>query len=217
MIHIAFADDHALIRTSIIDIIHKHPQLKVVADAEHGQELINKIAMLNCKPDICILDISMPVYDGFRTIKDLKRTYPDMKFLVLSAHDAEFSIIRMIKSGANGYLTKNCKIQELYDALITIHEDDYFYSPLATEKAFRTINNNKVTELTEREEQFLQLCCSELDYKSIARIMNSSVRTVESYQQTIGQKLHLHNRLSLALFAIQTGIVPGNWKLESKT
>jgi two-component system, NarL family, invasion response regulator UvrY len=206
-INIAFAEDHSLVRNGIIELIHNSSPFRVIADAENGKELINKITALSPTPDICILDINMPVMDGYSTITELKQMYPEMRFLILTISDIEYSIIRMIKRGANGYLVKRCKIQELLEAIMTIYTHEYYYSAFASEKVFRMIRSNKIPELSKKELEFLTLCCSDLSYSAIAEIMYISTRTVEGYQKRVSAKLNIHSRIGLALFAMQSGLV----------
>jgi two-component system, NarL family, invasion response regulator UvrY len=209
-IKIAIAEDHTLVRDGFITLIHQHTTHKVVADAENGADLIDKIAMLRKPPDVCILDISMPVLNGYDTLKVLKKQYPDMKFLALTMLTEGYSIIRMILNGVHGYLLKNSKIQELGNAITTVYRDGYYYSKVASEKAFSIVKYNHLPGLKEKELEFLCLCCSELSYSQIAEIMHVSIRTVEGYQDSVSMKLNIHSRNGLVLFAVHTGLAPIN-------
>lgn len=208
VITIAIAEDHNLVRNGLIDMINSFPSIAVVADAGNGKELIEKIKSLTKEPDICILDISMPELNGYDTLTKLKRAYMHMKFIVLTMFKNEYNIIRMIKSGANAYLNKNTTSVELLKAIKEVYANDYYYSAIASEKTFNTIKNNKLQLLTEREVQFLGLNCGHYSYIEIAEKMCLSVRTVQDYQKNLCKKLHLHTRLDLALFAMQSGLVP---------
>ncbi len=210
IIKIAYAEDHTLIRKAIIEYINFYEDCNVVADENNGKELIDKIGILECAPDVCILDISMPVMNGYDTIIYLKKSYPKMKFLVLSMYDTEFSVIRMIRNGANGYLLKNCDPADLHQAIVDIYFSGYYYDDIASEGAFKKASINDIPTLTKKELEFLSLCCSELSYAKIAELMHVSTRTVEDYQQHIGDKLNIHSRMGLALFAVQNGLVSLN-------
>jgi len=207
-IHIALAEDCFLIRQLLISSINSFLKCKVVADASNGKGLIAAIQQLETVPDICVMDISMPEMNGYDTVAYLKKSYPTMKFLILTVMEKEYSIITMIKNGANGYLLKGCKLDELYKAIVAIHSDGFYYSTTASEKAFQMVKHNKYEiHFTEKEHQFLSLCCSALSFCEIAKRMYISTRTVEKYQRQICEKLNMHTRIDLALFAIQTGLV----------
>ena len=207
-IKIAVADDFEVMRDAFVSYVNSFKNCKVVADAGNGMELMNKLTTLDVLPDICILDISMPVLNGYDTAMALKKRYPEMKILAITIYHEEYSIIRMIKSGANGYLLKNCTSKDLHDAIESIHTSGYYYSKVASEEVFIALNKNKVTELTEKEIQVLTLFCTQLNYLKIAEKLHISVRTVHHHQAVISRKLNLTSRTDLALFAIHSGIVP---------
>ena len=209
-ITVAIAEDHAIVRDGIIEMLHLRTPHKVVVDAENGAELISKIAQLHKPPDVCLLDISMPVLNGYDTAVALRNSYPDMKLLAWTMLDEEYCIIRMIKNGAHGYLLKNCKIQEIGNAITTVYNDGYYYSNTASEKAFSVVKHNLLPQLTERQLQFLCMCCSKLSFFKIAKLMNVSLKTVEKYQNEVGEILNMHSRNELAMFAVRAGLVPIN-------
>ncbi|MFI5139854.1 MAG: response regulator [Sphingobacteriales bacterium] len=209
-IRIAVAEDHTLVRHSLIEHINGIPNCKVIADGENGKVLIENISLLEQKPDIVILDVSMPVLNGYDTLIALKKTYPAMKFLVLTMFENNYCIVHMIKIGANGYLLKNCTPIEFKEAILSIYNNGYYFSPKASEKAFAVVKHNKMPELTGREVQFICLCYSGLSFEKIAEIMCVSVRTLDDYQRNIGKKLNLHTREDLALFAVYSGLVSIN-------
>jgi two-component system invasion response regulator UvrY len=206
-VNVCYAEPHTLVRRGVINIIQSHPYFTVVADACNGKALIDKLVAMEQQPDVCILDINMPVLNGYNTVIELKRRYQHMRFLVLTECHTEYSIINMIRNGANGYLAKACQPEDLHTAIATIYREGYYYSRFASQKAFHVVRNNVLPELTEKELKFITLCCTDLTYAQIAQNMCLSVRTIEHYQRTIGEKFHLHNRVSLMLFAIQSGLV----------
>ena len=204
---IAFAEDHVLVRQGFVSLLNNHTEYTVVADAENGEMLIHKIHSLDMPPDICIVDINMPVLNGYDTTLKLKKLYPNVKILALTMFDEEYSIIRMIKNGANGYLLKGCQLEDLKEAINALYTTGYYYSKTASEKAFKVVKNNFLTTLKERELQFLRLCSTDIGYLNIAETMNVSIRTVQDYQRTISEKLQIKSRIGLAIFAFQTGLV----------
>lgn len=216
LVTIAIAEDHNLVRKGFIHVIHECTHYKVIAEAENGLELINKITALTVPPDVCIVDICMPVLNGFDTAHSLKANYPKMKILALTQFDEEYSIISMIQNGANGYLLKGCTTNELHEAISSVHANGYYYSQTASEKAFAVVQNNHLPELTPKELEFLCLCPSDLRDDEIAEIMNISVHTVHEYQKHVCKKLHIHSRKDLALFAVYSGLVSVH-KMPKKT
>jgi DNA-binding NarL/FixJ family response regulator len=156
----------------------------------------------------------MPKMDGFTTAQWLKQTFPLVKIMALSMYDNENSVIRMFKSGAKGYILKDCEPQELKAALDSIMQKGYFYSELVTGKLIHTINKmeedtdvRSLSQLNEKELQFLKLACTEMTYKEIADQMHLSPRTIDGYRDALFEKLNLKTRVGLVMYAIKNGIV----------
>lgn len=207
---VAIADDHEMFRDAIKNIVSTLPDCKIVIEAENGQQLIERLEVADPFPEICILDIQMPVMNGYETLVELKQRWPELKVLALSMFNHEFSIIKMLTNGANGYLLKGAKLAEVQTALRDIHEKNYYSSELVTSNFFQLAHNaneNPLLKINEREIQFLKYCCTELNYKEIGKAMGVSARTVEGYRNTLFDKLNLHTRVGLVMFAINTGIV----------
>jgi len=202
-IRVAIADDHTLLRNGLADLIDSFGAYKVVLQAGNGVELIGQLTKAEILPHICILDINMPVLDGFGTLIQIRKMMPAMKVLALSMYNNEFTIIRMLRSGANGYLLKNCHPNEFKQALQEIY-DHGFYETGAAE--MNKLNNDPIS-ITPKELEFLKLCCSELAYKEIADKMSISPRTVEDYRDNLFKKLKLNTRTGLVIYALKCGIV----------
>lgn len=210
-IRVAIADDHALFRKGLVEILSGFPEIELVLDASNGKELIEGIGKLPKKPEVCILDINMPVLNGYDTAKALHEKYPKTKILALSMYDGEFNIIKMLRSGAHGYVLKDIEPGQLRDAIVNIFQDGYYHSELITNNILRESKNpgeEKATVvLTEKEMNFLKYSCTDLTYKEIAEQMGLSHRTVESYRDNLFEKLNIRSRTGLALYAVKTGIV----------
>lgn len=207
---IAIVDDHILIAKAIAGIIDAFPSYKVLYEAEHGKALVEKLRIPKNIPDVVLLDITMPVMDGFETARWLKENHPEVFVLALSMQDDEQSLIRMIKSGARGYLLKNAHPTELEKALDTLITNKYYYPDWATNKIFLSIaesRDNTEISFTEREIEFFKYCCTEFTYREIAEKMFCSNRTVEGYRDTLFEKLGLKTRVGLVLYAIKNNIV----------
>ncbi len=207
---IAIIDDHVLIAKALTGIIENFKQFEVLYECENGKVLQEKLAIEKNIPDIVLLDISMPVMDGFDTAKWLKETYPQILIMALSMQDDEQSLIKMIKNGANGYLLKNVHPTELEKALDALVKNGNYFPDWATSKVFMSISNepkpivNNIN-ITEREKEFLQFSITEMSYKEIAEKMYCSPRTVESYRDSLFEKLDLKSRVGLAVYAIKNG------------
>lgn len=209
---VAIVDDHLLIAKAIAGIIESFADFEVVFEAENGKTLIEKIRNPSSVPDIVLLDISMPVMDGFETASWLKENHPEILVMALSMQDDEYALIKMLKCGARGYLHKNAHPAELEKALKILAKNHYYYPDWATGKILSNIagsDNNKemLPLITDREKEFLQYATTELTYKEIAEKMICSNRTVEGYRNTLFEKLGLHTRTGLVVYAIKHGIV----------
>jgi DNA-binding NarL/FixJ family response regulator len=205
---IAIVDDHILIAQAIKGIIANFENFETICECENGQELIDKINTYNVLPDIVLLDISMPVMDGFQTADWLQKNHPEVLVMVLSMQNDEQSVIKMVKNGAKSYLLKNSHPRELESALLKLVENGFYYPEWASKIIFSSINktsNEALSKLTDREKEFLKYTITEKSYKEIAELMFCSPRTVESYRDNLFEKLNLKTRVGLAVYAIKNG------------
>ncbi len=212
--YIAIVDDHTMFRKGLITLINLFPNYSVLFDASNGKDFIKQ---LNPKklPDIVLMDITMPEMDGYATTEWIHKNYPDIKVLALSTMDSEAAIIKMIKSGAKGYVLKDAEPSELRYAFDEVMSQGYFYNELITRKVMNAVSSlvdtkNPVSvfaKLTDREIEFLKYACTEMTYKEIADKMFLSVRTVEGYRDALCEKLDLKSRIGLAMYAIKNQIV----------
>lgn len=207
---IVIVDDHLLIAKALRSIICNFKQFEVLYECENGLELEEKFSEANNIPDIVLLDVSMPVMDGFETAKWLTEHYPEVLIMALSMQDDEESLIKMIKNGTKGYLLKNAHPVELEKALLALLKNGFYYPDWASNKLFANINKNvssvEITiTLSEREKEFLRFTVSELTYKEISEKMFCSPRTVEGYRDSLCEKLELKSRVGLAVFAMKNG------------
>jgi DNA-binding NarL/FixJ family response regulator len=207
-IKIALADDHAMLRKSLAMVINYMSEFEVVLDVDNGRQLIEKLTAASILPDICILDINMPELNGYETARAVLDQFPDIHILALSMYDNEQNIIKMIRSGASGYMLKDSDPEELRKALIEIYNTGFYQSDIVKGKMFR--NTGNAIELNENETQFLKLCCTEFTYKEIAERMFKSPRTIDGYRDVLFTKLHITTRSGLVIYAIKTGLVSIN-------
>jgi DNA-binding NarL/FixJ family response regulator len=209
---IVIVDDHVLIAKALQSIISNFDDYEVLYECENGIELQEKFSQDSKVPDIVLLDISMPIMNGFETAKWLKENHPNVLIMALSKQDDELSLIKMIQNGAKSYLLKNAHPAELENALNTLVKNGFYYPDWASNRLFANINRSPLLEesqisITDREKEFLRYTVTELTYKEISDKMFCSPRTVEGYRDTLCEKLALKSRVGLAVFAIKNGFV----------
>ncbi|MCK9404598.1 MAG: response regulator transcription factor [Chitinophagaceae bacterium] len=214
MTSVALVDDHELLRTGLAAIIGTFEGFKVVMEANNGREFIEQLKG-KTPPDIVLLDITMPVMDGYETAIWIRANLPQIKVLVLSMLENDTAIIRMLKNGARGYILKDSKPKVFKDALDNVRDSGYFINELVSNKLMHYINHEEVFEgdafilnnLSENETVFLKWICTEKTYKEIADEMCLSPRTIDTYRDNLFKKLDVKTRVGLAIFAIKNSIV----------
>ncbi|WP_118952338.1 response regulator transcription factor [Taibaiella helva] len=205
---VAFADDHTTVRKTVAAFLTGLGGIEVVVQAANGKELIDAIEALETKPDVAILDINMPVMNGFETVQMLKERWEGIKILVLTTFMDELYVCKMIRYGANGYLSKDCDPEEIKRALVAIKEQGMYYSDFFVEKMAVVVKDKKKEpRITERELQFMKHCISDLTYFQIASLMKTTQKSVEGYRDSLFRKLGVNSRVGLAVFAIKSGLV----------
>ncbi len=207
---IVIVDDHTLIAQAIKSIISNFEAFEVLYVCENGADLIEKLNQNKKIPDIILLDISMPIMNGFETAKWLNENKPDVLIMALSMQNDEESVIKMIKNGAHGYLLKNSHPADLEKALLSLIDVGFYYPDWASKIVFKNMKQqDKVVKsevkITDREKEFLKFTTTEMSYKEIADKMFCSPRTVESYRDSLFEKLELKTRVGLAVFALKNG------------
>ena len=200
---IAIVDDHTLFRNGVVSLMNEFDELQVVFEAENGlqmQEAIVKHRAAN----VILMDINMPVMDGYEATAWLKKNHPQVKVLALSMFEDDQAVIKMIKCGACGYVLKESKPRDLLEAIKTIHTKGVYINEMVSGKLVRSVADaDNETDISKKELDFLKYCCSELTYKEIADKMFVSPRTVDNYREALFLKLNLKSRTGLVLYAIQ--------------
>jgi two-component system invasion response regulator UvrY len=210
MINIALADDHTILRKGVADILSRFENMTVIIQASNGKDLITKLRLAAVLPDVCIVDINMPEMNGYETALEIKKGWPDIKILALSMYDTELNVIKMLRNGANGYVLKDADPEELRIAIVKVCRDGFYHSELVTGRMLNIIHDSTGkmnAEMTERELNFLEYCCTELTYKEIADRMSLSPRTIDGYREALFKKLNITTRTGLAMYAIKAGVV----------
>ena len=212
--NIAVVDDHTLFRKGLISLINVFPNFEVILEASSGKDFIERLNPEQL-PEIVLMDISMPEMDGYATCEWLKSHYPAIKVLALSTMDAETAIIKMIRSGAKGYIVKDADLSELKLAFSELLSIGFFYNELVSRKVIHSISrivedNDAVTalqKLSDNELTFLRLSCSEKTYQEIANEMFKSEKTIDGYRAELFKKLNVSSRVGMVMYAIKNGIV----------
>lgn len=213
MYNIYFADDHILLRDALTNLINSFDDFRVSGTAGNGKELINLLQQ-NPEPHIILLDLNMPVMDGFETAKWLHENHPNVYTLILTMYDSEIALIRLLQYGVRGFLKKDIHPNELQHALKAVAEDGYYYSHSTTGKLANLFQKNGDKQhyieraiLTDGELSFLRLASSDKTYKEIASELNITPRAIDGYRDALFEKLDVKSRVGLALYAVKNGIV----------
>jgi len=211
-IRVLLVDDHTLFRKGLASLLQTQDDIEVVGEASNGKEALEKAREL--MPDLILMDIYMPEYDGLMATKMIKSEMPYVKIVILTVSDSDQSLFEAIKCGAQGYLLKNLEPRELFNMIRNVFRGEApISSPLAAkilnEFVNKNLNNQKSPEetLTLREKEVLTLIAEGASNKEIAYKLNISENTVKNHLRNIMEKLHLQNRVQLAVFAIKKGIV----------
>ncbi|MDI1256300.1 MAG: response regulator transcription factor [Flavobacterium sp.] len=208
---IVIVDDHVLIAKALRGIIANFIDFEVLYECENGKELLQKLENKKNIPHLVLLDVSMPVMDGFETAARLKEQYPEIFVIALSMQDDENSVVKMVKNGARGYLLKNAHPVELENALKSMMKNGFYYPDWAAGKVFANMgvkmSDHPKIAISDREKEFLKYTVTEMTYKEISEKMCCSPRTVEGYRNSLFEKLMLKTRVGLAVYAIRNGIL----------
>lgn len=210
-INIAIVDDHTLFRQGLAHLLTESNEINVVFDADNGADMISKLCG-HPLPEVILMDITMPVMDGYETTKWLKENHPEINVLALSMFEEDKPIIGMLKSGAGGYMLKQSKAADLVSAIKGIATQSFYINELVSGKLLRNIQNNVPVKnapigLNPNELRFLELCCSDLTYKQIADMMHLSPHTIDNYREALFQKFEVKSRTGLVISALKNELI----------
>ncbi|WP_432698581.1 response regulator transcription factor [Marinobacterium sp. YM272] len=209
-INVILVDDHPLVVDGIRARLEDEPGIRVVGDAANGLEAVE--AAMALKPDVVMMDVSMPVMNGFEATKKLRECCPDLRVLILSMHDNREYILQLIQSGASGYILKDVSAEEMVKAIETVHHGGTYFSSGASQTLFARFDEpaapvGEGSVLTPREITVLRLLAGGQNNKEIARELDISVRTVETHRQNIKSKLNIQTAAGLVKYAIEHNLV----------
>jgi len=212
-IRVMIVDDHPLVREGIRSIVAGEEGFEIVAEAGSGEEAVEVAGQL--RPDVVILDLSMPGEGGLSAVARLREVAPTARSLVLSVHDHPEYVLEAVRAGAQGYIRKDTSPAELRQAIRTVHRGEAFFSsPVARQlsaavrqETLRGEQGEKLERLTDRERQVLAGIAAGSTSKIIAQQLGLSPRTVEAYRENLMRKLAIRTVAGLTRFAVESGLV----------
>jgi DNA-binding NarL/FixJ family response regulator len=206
---ILIADDHGIVRGGLKLLIDRQPDMQVVAEAEDGVDAFERA--LATRPDLCVMDVSMPRLTGLQAARQIRAHLPDTHILMLSMHDDERYVFDALKAGASGYVLKRNVDDALLDAIRAVHRGEAF----VTDAVERSMIRDWITggsagpeePLSPREQEVLKLISEAYTNKSIAETLHLAEKTVESHRANILRKLGMRDRVELVRYAIRRGLI----------
>ena len=211
---ILLVDDHELILNGIVSMLKTIRKLIIVGQARNGKEAVEMAMEL--KPDIIIMDISMPVLNGIEASKQIMASLPDTKILALTQHEEDEYILQILRAGGYGYLLKNSKKEQFIDAIETVLRGEKYFSSKVTDLLLsemlksenaREKQDTAEVHLTKREIEIIRKIAEEMSNQEIADELHISLRTVETHRRNIMQKLNVKSVVSLVKYAVQNNII----------
>ena len=210
-IKIAIADDHQLFREGLIDILKKlNSGFQVSVEATHGKMLVDQI-FEGERPDIILMDANMPIMDGMEATAQIKSIWPQAKILALTMLNDENSLLKLLRSGVDGYLNKDAPPEELEKAIVTMSKTGSYYSDSLALQLVSLLrkeeSSNSLPDLNEQESTFLKWACTEHTYQMIADEMCLSIKTIDGYRARLFEKLNVKSRVGLVIYALKHQLV----------
>lgn len=205
---IALVDDHEMFRSGIRLILTEHNNWEIIIEANNGEEFLRQLDCL--QPDIVLLDISMPVLNGYETAKRAIEKYPDLKIIVLSMLSDEDYYFKMIEVGAKGFVLKNSGIDELTRSVEEVANGNNYFAQDLLKKVVLKVNNKNIEtqlKLSDKEKQVLSLICNGFTNKEISDKMFLSIKTIEKYRHGLIQKTDTRNTAHLVMHAILNKLI----------
>ena len=210
-IRVLIADDHKITRQGLRSLLEKESDIEVIAEAQNGRNAVELAKKLY--PDVIIMDVSMPDLNGVEASKQIIQDSDNVKIIALSMHSDSLFVSEMLKSGASGYLLKDCAFEELEQAIRTVIDGKAYLSPsisgVVVEDYLHRLSKTelgKVEVLTDREREVLQLLAEGKSTKQIALKLHISAKTVETHRRQIMNKLDIHTVAGLTKYAIRKGL-----------
>jgi DNA-binding NarL/FixJ family response regulator len=203
------ADDHALVRAGIRALVEKIDTVSVIAEAGEGREALQLITEL--KPDVVLLDVTMPGLSGLEVLAETRTLLPDVRVIILTVHDEAEYAMQALRAGAAGFLPKSAAANELQLAIETVSRGETYVSGEVSKKTLLEYSRGRIehrlARLTPRQREILTLIAEGLNTKDIGRRLNISGKTVESHRAQLMERLNIYDVASLVRFAIKVGLI----------
>ncbi len=207
-LRILIADDHEIVRHGLVALIKGHPDWVVCAESNNGSDAVAKAKEL--RPDVAILDIGMPVLNGFESTRQILRDNPAVKILILTLSDSDELVRTVLDAGARGFLLKSDAAKDLIAAVEALQHNRTFFTSRVSQIILAGYSSKQeltLTHLTPREREIVQLLAEGRSTKEVACHLNLSVKTAETHRSNIMRKLGLHSVSELVLYAVRNNIV----------
>ncbi len=212
-VKVLIAEDHTIVREGLKALLGSDPDLEICGEADNGKDAIKLVQGLN--PDIVLMDLSMPRIHGLEAIREIRKTNPATKILVLTVHDDEEYISATLRSGASGYVLKNDSYNELLSSIKTVLSGKPYLSPAISQTIIQGYLHGKKSDdvrtgyetLTARERETLKLIAEGIRNREIAEFMGISSKTAEKHRSNLMKKLDLHSVSAITAFAAKKGLI----------
>ncbi|MGE5108813.1 MAG: response regulator [Sphingobacteriales bacterium] len=212
-IKLAIADDHKIFRDGIKMALTGKPHIKMLWEAEDGKDLMHKIALK--KPDLLLMDIRMPEIDGINALQLIRKEYEDVKIIVLTMYDDSQMIGKMMEMGANAYLTKTTDPDEIYEAILTCMNEDFYFNDLVNQAVLLKLQHKKTVrqfypnpiKFTEKEVQILKYLAEDKTTEEISKLVFLSPRTIETIRQNMKSKVGAKTIAGLIMYGMRNKII----------
>jgi DNA-binding NarL/FixJ family response regulator len=212
-IKVAIADDHKIFRDGIRMALKDKEYLKILWEAEDGKDLMHKMQLK--LPDVILMDIRMPEVDGINAISLIRKEHEDLKIIVLTMYDDQEMITKMMEMGANAYLTKTTDPEEIYQAILTCMNDDFYFNELVNKAVLLKLQHKKTVrqfypnpvKLSEKELRILKLIAEDKTTEEISKEVFLSPRTIETIRQNMKQKVGAKTIAGLVMYAMRNKLL----------
>lgn len=210
-IKVGIAEDQNIMRNGLVQLLQDDEGLEITHIAENGQVLLDLIESTKIIPDVTLIDIEMPVLNGFETTRILKSTYPEINVLFLSTHTGKNFIEKAIAKGANGYISKDEEIDKVFEAIHEVYENGVYFNEMISFNLIQDyLSSGKIKPkfikeelLSAREIEFIRYICQEKTDQEIADLMNLSIHTSLSYRKAIMKKIGVKKSIGIVIYAIK--------------
>jgi DNA-binding NarL/FixJ family response regulator len=210
VIRVVLADDHAMVREALAQILEESGFMHVVGQAADGPQALNLAA--TTQPDVMVLDYSMPNLDATTAIQSLLRRWPNLRILVLTVHENIHYAVKVLESGAHGYVVKSAAVGELVDAIKAVSEGEIYISPKVSQRVIQHLRRPKkdrvgLEALSQREFELLRVLGAGMSLKECAKQLNISASSASTYRTRLMEKLNLHTTAEIIRFALENDVV----------